>query len=294
MYDRILVPLDGSKLARQALPYASAVAAAKPADVELVAVIEPIEEIAKPHMGEYAEYFRNEALRQLADSADLLGEGINVSRKVLEGDAAEAIITEAGQQPETLIVMATHGRSGIGRWRLGSVTDKVIRHAEHPTLVIRARDDEDAAPPTLREVILPLDGSAIAEAAIPHAVEMAQVLGVGISLVRAVSPMSYAEEYLPEGYERIAEGARENAEDYLEATAARIREQAGTSVSTEAILGNADSMIIDAAQRSGDALIVMTTHGRSGVGRWVLGSVTDRVVRHSHSPVLVVRLRTAA
>ena len=296
MYERILVPLDGSKLAQQALPYAHAVAAAKLAEVELVAVIEPIEEFAKPHMGEYAEYFRNKALVELADSAAMLGEGINVSSQVLEGDAAEAIITEADRQRETLIVMATHGRSGIGRWRLGSVTDKVIRHAEHPTLVIRARDDPDAAPPTLREVILPLDGSATAEAAIPHAVEMAKVLGVGISLVRAVSPMSHADafdEYVPDGYERIAERAREDAEDYLEATATRIQEQGVTNVRTDAMVGNAGSMIIDAAHGSGEALIVMTTHGRSGVGRWVLGSVTDRVVRHSDSPVLVVRLRPA-
>ena len=317
MYERILVPLDGSKLAQHALPYARAVASAKSAEIELMEVIAPLEELAKADVDDYAavgagtrgdpwlvpdewtqiaEHFRNKAWLQLADSAAILGGDVEVSSNVLEGDAAEAIIAEADRQPGTLIVMATHGRSGIGRWLLGSVTDKVIRHANHPTLVIRAREDADAAPPALREVILPLDGSATAEAAIPHAVEMAKVLGVGISLVRAVSPMLYADasvEYVPDGYERIVRNGLRDAEDYLESTATRIREQGVTNVGANAMLGAPGSIIIDAARESGDALVVIATHGRSGVGRWLLGSIADRVVRHGLGPVLVVRPQPA-
>ena len=314
MYKRILVPLDGSKLAQQALPYARAVASAKSAEVELVEVIAPLEALATADVDDYAavgvgtrgdpwaardewthiaEHFRNKAWLQLTDSAAMLGGSVRVSSKVLEGDAAEAIITEADQEPETLIVMATHGRSGIGRWLLGSVTDKVVRHANHPTLVVRAREDADEAPvATIGVVILPLDGSAAAEVAIPHAMEMAKVLGVGIALVRAVSPMSFAEafdEYVPDGYERLAHHASKDAEDYLDATATRIRDQGISDVRTEALIGSAGSTIVDLARGFGDALVVMATHGRSGVGRWVLGSVADRVIRHSAGPVLVVR-----
>lgn len=319
MYERILVPLDGSKLAQQALPYARAWASAKSAKVELLEVIAPLEEFAKPEVDDYAavgpgalgdpwpaphewsliaEHFRNKAWLQLADSAAMLGDAVEVSSKVLVGDAAEAIITEADRQPETLIAMATHGRSGIGRWLLGSVTDKVVRHANHPTLVIRAHDDVEGTPAaTIGEVILPLDGSATAETAIPHAVEMAKVLGVGISLVRAVSPMPHADafvEYLPDGYQPTIGKALDDAEAYLESRANGIREQGVANVRAEAMLGGAGSMIVDAARGSGDALVVMATHGRSGVGRWALGSVTDRVVRHSHGPVLVVRPGPAA
>ena len=211
---------------------------------------------------------------------------------MLEGDAAEAIITEADRQPGTLIVMATHGRSGLGRWLLGSVTDKVVRHANHPTLVIRAREDADGTPAVIGEVILPLDGSLTAEAAVPHAVEMSKMLGVGISLVRAVSPAAHADafaEYMPDGYAQMVEEAREDAEKYLDGVATRIRDQGISAVRTEASIGNAASTIVDLTQAADDPLVVMATHGRSGVGRWVLGSVTDRVVRHGYGPVLVVR-----
>ena len=319
MYERILVPLDGSKLAQQALPYARAWASAKSAKVELLEVIAPLEEFEKPEVDDYAavgagtrgdpwpvphewsmiaEHFRNKAWLQLADSAAMLGEGVEVSSKVLEGDAAEAIITEADRQPETLIAMATHGRSGIGRWLLGSVTDKVVRHANHPTLVIRAHDDVEGTPAaTIGEVILPLDGSATAEAAIPHAVEMAKVLGVGISLVRAVSAMPHTDafvEYLSDGYQPTIGKALDDAEGYLESRANGIRSQGVANVHAYAMLGGAGSIITDAARRSEDALVVMATHGRSGVGRWALGSVTDRVVRHGRGPVLVVRPGLAA
>ena len=317
MYERILVPLDGSKLAQQALPYARSVASAKSAEVELLEVIAPLEELPKPDVDDYAavgagtrsgpwpapdewppiaEHYRNRAWLQLADSATMLGDGVKVSSKVLEGDAAEAIIAEADRQPGTLIVMATHGRSGLGRWLLGSVADKVVRHANHPTLVVRAREDADGTPAMIGEVILPLDGSPTAEAAIPHAVKMSKTLRVGISLVRAVSPLSHAgavAEYVPDGYEAMVEDARNDAEKYLDGVANRIRDQGISVVGTKASIGNAASTIIDLARAADDPLVVMATHGRSGVGRWVLGSVTDRVVRHGHGPVLVVRLDQA-
>ena len=319
MYDRILVPLDGSKLAQQALPYARAVVAAKSAEMTLVEVVAPFEEFVRSRTdGEFAAVgagsrfdrwptsdewatiarrFRAEASVRLAVTESLVGGGVATRSAVLEGDAAEAIIKEADTRPGTLIVMATHGRSGLGRWLLGSVTDKVVRHANHPTLVIRAREDAERAPATIGEVILPLDGSPTAEAAIPHAVEMAKTFGVGISLVRAVSPMSYADafvEYVEDGYERLVGQAREDAEAYLDAVATRIRDQGISEVRTEASIGKAGSTIVSLTRAAHDRLVVMATHGRSGVRRWLLGSVADRVVRHGHGPVLVVRPETAS
>ena len=314
MYERILVPLDGSKLAQQALPYARAVATAKSAEVELVEVVAPFEEFVRastddelvavgagsrfdrwPTSNEWASIaqgFREDAGKRLAASEALIGAGVATRSAVLEGDAAEVIIKEADARPGTLIIMATHGRSGLGRWLMGSVTDKVVRHAHQPTLVVRARDGADESRANIGEVILPLDGSATAEAAIPHAVEMSKLLGVGISLVRAVSPASHADafvEYMPDSYEWLVEDAREDAQEYLDGVSTRIRDQGISEVRTEASIGNASSAIVDLARAANEPLVVMATHGRSGVGRWVLGSVADRVVRHGPGPVLVVR-----
>lgn len=309
MYERILVPLDGSDLALQALPYARTVSGATGAEVELIRVIEPIEAQAPSRLGEYAtlsasgrpgwptrdelarlqDHRRDEAMEALEATAESLGGAGRVRSIVPEGDPAVAIIEEADRLPGTLIAMATHGRSGLGRWLLGSVTDEVVRHAKDPTLVVRAREDARLTPPPLREVLLPLDGSNIAEAAVPHAVEMAKSLGVGITLLRATSPPIYHDastDYGPHFYSDLVTQAQTDARSYVEGIAQRIREQGVQDVKSHVMVGNAGSLILDEAD---EALVVMATHGRSGVGRWVLGSVTDRVVRHSSGPVLVVR-----
>ena len=318
MYERILVPLDGSSLARQVLPYARMVAEAKGADVELVEVIAPLEEFAKLEVSDSVaagvgsrpdpwaapdewtlveEHLRNNARKQLGEAATLLGRETYARCTVLEGEPAEAIIKEADKLPGTLIAMATHGRSGIGRWLLGSVTDSVIRHAEHPTLVIRAQEGGASAAPSLNEVVLPLDGSATAEAAIPYAVEMAKVLGVGVALVRAITPMAYADSYsetVPDAYDALLEQAQADAGDYLKGIARRVFSRGVPDVTSHVMVGNAASVILGRADEGGDKLVVMATHGRSGVRRAVLGSVADRVIRHSAGPVLVVRPREAA
>ena len=307
MYERILVPLDGSDLALQALPYARTVFGATGAEVELLSVIEPIESLAKGRLRDSVavgaggrprrastdnvvrllNLRRNEAMKTLEATAESLGGTGRVRCIVREGDPAQAIIEEADERPNTLIAMATHGRSGIGRWLLGSVTDKVARHAKHPTLVVRAREDTRSAPPLLRKVLLPLDGSSTAEAAIPHGVEIAKTLGLGITLLHATSRLSPAEvytEYIV--YDDWFTQVQTDARSYLGGIAQRIRGQGVEDVNEHVMVGNAGSLILDAAD---DALVVMATHGRSGVGRWLLGSVTDRVVRHSSGPVLVVR-----
>ena len=121
---------------------------------------------------------------------------------------------------------------------------------------------------------------------------MAKLFGVGISLVRAVSPVSHADafaEYMPDDYGQLVEEARNDAAEYLDGVGSRINDQGISDVRTEALIGNAGSAIVDLARAADDPLVVMATHGRSGIGRWVLGSVADRVVRHGPGPVLGVR-----
>ena len=306
MYERILVPLDGSDLAEQVLPYVRTIAAGADVTVELVAVVEPIGEldydepqdyvgivIGRSHQREVLtqmqEGIRQREAQRLDESAEDLGKGgIRATTKILEGDPAEAIISEADGHPGTLIAMATHTRSGIGRWLLGSVTDKVVRHANHPTFVVRAHEDSVAAAVPLKRVVLPLDGSATAEAAIPHAVEVAKALNIGIKMLHAVSFSSHATTD-PDDYQELIELRQAAAHEYLNRVMDRIRAEGVPDVKEETFVGDAASSILDQLSESDDQLVVMATHGRSGVGRWMLGTVTDRVARHSRVPILVVR-----
>jgi nucleotide-binding universal stress UspA family protein len=120
---------------------------------------------------------------------------------------------------------------------------------------------------------------------------MAKMLGVGITLIRSISPMAYGDrfaDYVPSMYEDLASEIETNVRDYLASEASELRDAGVSDVSEKTIDGYAGSAILDEVGDDGDSLMVMATHGRSGIGRWVLGSVADRVVRHSPGPVLIV------
>jgi nucleotide-binding universal stress UspA family protein len=192
--------------------------------------------------------------------------------------------------------MTTHGRSGINRWLLGSVADKVLHAAANPLLLVRAKEKAekvDVAP--LKQVLVPLDGSALAETVIPHVAELARQLGLEIVLLRifGVPTPVFAEDYGPY-VEELWTALEEDTGKYLNDKAAQLRAQGLTKVTTIATAGFAAEKIIDLARERADSLVAMCTHGRSGVNRWVMGSVTDRVVRHSGDPVLVVRAPSSA
>ncbi len=308
MYQRILVPLDGSKLSEQVLPYARLLAAAQHVPMRLLRVFNPVPaEMTGPIPGQYvdrlATAFRNEATDYLEQIArPLRGDGVEISVAAHEGDAASLIVREAEQEPETLIAMCTHGRSGVGRWVLGSVTDKVLHSTTGFMLIVRADSEEGASPQVdFGTIIIPLDGSPLAEQSLPVVAALAQPLGAKVSLVRATSSleealgsMSFQEmgTIIGPGMPSPDELAMEldnEAITYLDKIKESLNQQGVSSVDTRVLHGNPAGAIVDAAQESSGALVAMTTHGRSGAARWILGSVTDRVVRESGDPVLVIR-----
>jgi nucleotide-binding universal stress UspA family protein len=188
--------------------------------------------------------------------------------------------------------MSTHGRSGIARWALGSVTDKVIHTSTSPLLIIRSQEQEKAsrgsassAEAKLDTLIVPLDGSPLAEQVLPHTVALAKALALRVLLVRV--PFVPIAGYLP-GYKDLPEIEEAQAKEYLYKVSGNLGQQGLPSVEVRLLHGNAAGAIVDLARETPNSLVTMTTHGRSGVGRWVLGSVTGRVVRHSGVPVLVV------
>lgn len=294
MYDRILVPLDGSSLSGQTLPYVRMLGAALKAPVELLRVYEPEPVHYYPDVSHFqerakaAEQHRSEASRSLDSASETLKTaGIAVTANFLDAhsvpgqvprDRPESpvhpIIEVAQEQANTLVIICTHGRSGVGRWVMGSVTDKILHAITTPLFIVRGREQGTAQTEAkLESIIVPLDGSEIAERILPHAVSISKALGVPMRLVSVIpSDQSHAHE-----------------EDHLRQQGERLVAEGAHSVEPYVVHGEAAHAIVELTHEFPDALVAMTSHGRSGVGRWVMGSVSDRVVRYAAGPVLVTR-----
>lgn len=282
------------------LPIARALAAKLPLAVELLGVVDTVE----PARGlATVERFYMNTL--VADETRRIGEylataekkfsGSAVTTTAAEGHTAELIIANAAAEKTTLIAMATHGRSGLKRFLLGSVAEKVLRGAANPLLLVRTTEDVKAAGAApLKSIVVPLDGSELAESVLPTVVALAQKLDLEIILLRAYA-VPYGAYPAGEGFydpvnlEAFLARLRQETIDYLERKTAELKRQGSEKVSYVAREGLSADEIIKIAGATADSLIAMCSHGYSGVKRWVLGSVTETVVRHSHNPVLIVR-----
>ncbi len=301
MYKKILVALDGSQPSEGILPYARSLSKTFKIPVELLQVIDPqvlMPSVAARH-GRYHDIMaaeRNYSSNYLERVATSFSEPSSVNYSVEIGRPAEVIVDRAAAQAGTLIAMTTHGRSGITRWLLGSVAEKVLHAATNHLLLVRVTErtkSREAA--ALKRIVVPLDGSELAEMAIPHALELARKMDLEIVLLRAYAlpvPAYTAEDYAPDLGE-LWEQMKKEAREYLEKKADQLQKEGLRKVSTVLLEGYAAEKIINLARERPESLVAMCTHGRSGVGRWVLGSVTDRVVRHSEEPVLVIRAAIA-
>ena len=299
MFSKILVPLDGSSLAEQVLPYVRQLGKHFHSNIRLIRAIEPVPpDLADPKHGLYLDRLaislRNDARRYLNTTArPIRKSGLSVVSRVHESDAAACIVREAEQDPGTLVAMATHGRTGLGRWMLGSVMDKVLHAVPNPLLAVRAKDERDfSRDAAIEQVVVPLDGSSIAEQALPLASSIAQALSIKIVLLRATpTTLAYYQgrDYFNTSVEEVLEEEARAAVKYLHDTALKFNEEGVSQMDELVVHGSPASTIINAVHDLPNCLIAMTTHGRSGVERWVLGSVADRVIRGSECPVLLIR-----
>ena len=285
MYSKILVPLDGSQLAEQILPYARLIAAAYEIPVELLWVNDI--EVAQWPLRSGREYLRQAAAKYFTASAQ-------INSTEADGKPAEVIVRRAESDPDCLIAMATHGMSGIRRWLIGSVASKVAQTALNPLLLIRPVEGTDStASIEIRTIFVPLDGSGLAEKALPHAVALAKRLKLDMQLVRIYSLPADAyvlgDGIIAEGPAQMRAAIEQEAETYLNGKVETLRAGGWDRVIATATEGDPASEIIDLASTTAHSLIVMSTHGRSGVGRWVLGSVAEKIIQHSHAPVLLIR-----
>lgn len=286
MYKTMLIPLDGSKMAEAVLPYARFLATALQLPVDLIHVNDP--ETVAPNIGPMhgADY-----LKEVADS---FPRSLTVNCRIDNGRAAEVIVDSAARDVGTMIAMATHGLSGGQRWLLGRVSQKVLQASINPLLLIRPTEPTDSnREARLSTVIVSLDGSKLAEKIFPHVVYLATRLKLLVVLIRtyALPTVGYfmaAGVSLP-AMDEVAAKIKGEVRDYLRGKEAELRALGIANVSSEVVEGKGPEEIIDLARRTPESLVAMSTHGRSGIGRWVLGGVTDRVVCYCGEPVLVIR-----
>lgn len=298
MYSRILVPLDGSVTAEKVLPYARFLAGKFKAPVELLAVVD-VAEVAAHTRRENARFFDTiieEGVRHYTGYLRGIATTVQESEvrcSVERGRPEELIIERAAADPGLLVTMATHGRSGLNRFLLGSVAEKVLRGTTNPLLLVRATDEggtwDKAA---FTSIVVPLDGSELAERVLPTVTDIARRLDLEVELFRAyhIPYNLYADDWgAAENAQELVDSARKESEEYLERKASDLKRLGLGKVSWIAKEGFAGDEIIKLGRHSANSLIAMCSHGRSGVKRWVLGSVAEVVARHSGQPVLIIR-----
>ncbi len=296
----ILVPVDGSSLAERAIPFAVEIAKHSGAKMRVALVHQEIPDV--PVLASPATYVdaRLKMQRSEDDYLRALTEhlttqlGRRVSSAALKGPAAAALIEYARDSDADLVVMTTHGRGGIQRAWLGSVADQMIRNLAIPVLALRASEPnlvESAA--SVSEILVPLDGSPLAEEVLQPAARLARVWSTRISLARVVQPVLVGTDPdfpLSATYdEQLTRLEIVAAQDYLDGVAKRLRNEGLESRSKVILGGPTADTIIQLANCSPESLIALATHGRGGMSRLVLGSVADKLIRDANVPVLVLR-----
>jgi nucleotide-binding universal stress UspA family protein len=300
----ILVPLDGSTLAEQALPTARLLAPLLPAHLLLLHVIseadrfhllleglEATGENGRPAGPEREDaILRNNAMQYLEDQARKLREyGCEVRCEVQFGFVPETIVATAERVGASLIAMGTHGYSGLRRWALGSVAAKVLQASGVPMLLVRG-EQAPGAGSTLRRIMLPLDGSEFARKAVPLAASLASAAQAELIVFSVVAPpLLEAPDNLAKygGLDAAVAQVRGRLHDELGAYAKQLQES-GVVVSPIATTGLVADTIVDEAAHYGVDLIVMATHGATGLRRWTLGSTADKVLHATTTPLLLI------
>lgn len=293
MFRQMLIPLDGSPLAEQVLPLVKLFVEHANSAVVLLRVVAPIHpDLHTAEVEASASAQTEQACQAARDYLEALppifASNVAVARQVILGSPATTILEVAEKTPCDLIAMVTHGRTGIDRWVYGSVADKVLSGARLPILLVRANQlPRDLA--SIKHILIPLDGSPLAEHALVPAQQLAHAFNAKLVLFRVLESYSYAADGLVvssiDGLDAIV---GQTTQTYLDEQVKAIQAQ-GIKVSSASEYGVVADRILEAAHRYMADLIVMSTHGRSGLGRWVMGSVADRVLRASPIPVLLIR-----
>jgi len=303
-FRNILVPLDGSELAEKALEPANQVAMAmaqhrnepRPVRLTLLRVLSPMALLAAD------PYLYDEMMRMSGDEAQaylnqvastMTASDVVIETKIVNGSSAEAIVQYAEGAGIDLIVMSSHGRTGSRRWVYGSVAEKVMHHAPCATAIIRAHVEVSMF--QNRKILVPLDGSELAERALEPALALARAVNSNVYLLRVVT----AGEPMPESMRPTGEQVeaaftatdleeKGEAEAYLQSVFSKF-ENTRLFFDVQTTSGDVADTIVTYADDNHIDLIVISSHGRSGLGRWLHGSVAEKVLRGATCATLIVR-----
>lgn len=302
MYTSIVVPLDGSPFGRRALSVALALARRSDAALHLVHVHEPV--VFPGNAPMWDARLDNETRENMrTDLTDVAARitretSLSVNATFLDGPIVPTMQRYLADLRPGLVVMTTHGRGGLSRMWLGSVADGLVRHVAVPVLLVRAEAEGANEPvePLFRRILVPLDGSATAEEVLDHVVSLATPDATVYTLLTVVVPVPSMPlvEYPYPDYAGLSDGTeirsrQATALEHLERSAEELRES-GASVETRVLVHYQPAQgILDAAEEWHADLIAVSTHGRGGVKRALLGSVADKVMRGATATVLVRR-----
>jgi nucleotide-binding universal stress UspA family protein len=296
VFKKIIVPLDGSETAEAILPFVEEIAKHTGAEIVLVTAVQQVGVWDAALTLQVLEREDASAVEYLTEQAKKVA-GKQRSR-VLRGDPAEAILRAAGEESADLIAISTHGRSGLARWLFGSTATKLLEAATVPVLFLRPKvgEDKGAPGPVVKRILVPLDGSDTAMSILHTVEEFAKAMGASLVLFHAVVPIAAYP-----GFETQSVAAVTVIEE-MQAQARQILTRAmedaksrGVEATMVVSLDSAVSGILHAADDQKVDLIAIGTHGRGGIGRAVLGSVADGVVRRSADvPCLVLRATESA
>ncbi|MGF1582761.1 MAG: universal stress protein [Gemmataceae bacterium] len=309
MFQSILVPLDGSTFGEHALPLAMALARRSKAELKLLHVHAPLKSVYLEGAAFIDESIESDIKASQRAYLEVVAERVGqvcdtkIVPKLLDGEIAEAIAEEAMQGGTDLVVMTTHGKSALGRFWLGSTTDELVRHLPMPLLIVRPQEvtPDLTIEPSLKHILIALDGSEHSEAIIESATKLGQLMESDYTLVRIIKPVMpvnapveattavQAFQAVVDRVEGIQKQLAEEASKYLESVAGRLR-ASGLQVNTRVDLDDQPaSAIIKEGERDDVDMIAIETHARRGFSRLFLGSVADKVLRGATVPVLIHR-----
>jgi len=297
MYRSILVPLDGSAFGEHALPFALSLARRAQAQLHLAHVHVP----PTPILADTSDVELRATKRMYLEGLVRRIEArwnVPITTMLLDGPVAQTLHKYAMASEAELIVMTTHGRGALSRFWLGSIADTLIRQVSVPLLLIRPQEQplDLEHEPSVEHILIPLDGSALAEQMLTHATALGRLIQAEYTLLQAIEPVSIG--YGTELYGVVVdtqgmEQLRTQAQEYLDRLAVRLRADS-LRVQTAAVIERAATAILNYAHEHVVDLIALETHGRSGLARWLVGGVADKVVRGATVPVLLHRPQSGA
>ena len=301
MFRKLLVPLDRSPLAEQAVGQAAAIARASHAEIDVILVHQPLPFAGFSDEPWNAEQWNDEEKYLEWIASELAsGASLKATHSVLRGEAVDMICKRAWEVDADLIVMTSHGRTGLSRAWLGSVADGVLRHSAVPVLMLRpveSKADRLAAHHLFEHILVPLDGSSLAADILSSASALGRCSGARVTLLRVVQPVPLMTVDVDMSFtyppfiqdDEATQHLVEEAKQQLDETSHRLAAETGIEVDAHIVVsGRIAQAIMDFASGHAVDVITMSTHGR-GASRFLLGSVADKVLRGSALPMLIHR-----